>query len=138
MRTAIDTNVLSAVLSNEATAGAAVQQLSAAKREGALLICPFVYSELLAYPGASQAFMDEFLHETSIRVDFLVPQEVWMEAGKRFARYARRRRTAHGQPRRLLADFLIGAHALLQSDRLITLDPRRYRQDFPELTIISP
>lgn len=137
MRTAIDTNVLSSILSNEPSAGPAVQRLNAAKREGALLLSPVVYSELLAYPGATPAFIDAFLRDTSIAVEFAQSQELWLEAGTRFARYARSRRSAHGQPRRLLADFLIGAHALLQADRLITLDPRRYRQDFPELRILS-
>jgi len=31
---------------------------------------------------------------------------------------------------------LIGAHPLKQADRLMTLDPQAYKQDFPELKII--
>jgi len=34
-----------------------------------------------------------------------------------------------------LADFIIGSHALAQADRLMTLDPKRYKQDFPELKL---
>jgi predicted nucleic acid-binding protein len=36
----------------------------------------------------------------------------------------------------LLADFIIGSHALSEADRFMTLDPKRYKQDFPELTLI--
>ena len=62
---------------------------------------------------------------------------MWTEAGNRFARYAARRRKTTGQsPRRLLADFLIGAHALVQAERLLTLDPKVYQQDFPELQLL--
>ena len=35
-------------------------------------------------------------------------------------------------PKRLLADFIIGSHALAQADRFMTLDPKRYERDFPE------
>lgn len=132
----MDTNVLSALWSNEATAPALIQLLGNAKSEGALLIAPVVYCELLAYPGASEVFVNRFIADTGITVDFQIPQAIWLEAGQRFARYARRRRPSSGQPRRLLADFLIGAHALLQADRLMTLDPTRYKRDFPELTLI--
>ena len=52
-------------------------------------------------------------------------------------RYAkRRRRSAPQGPKRLLADFIIGSHALAQADRFLTLDPKRYKRDFPELKFI--
>jgi predicted nucleic acid-binding protein len=37
-----------------------------------------------------------------------------------------------GNPKRLLVDFLIGAHAILKDDRLLTLDASCYREDFPK------
>ena len=51
------------------------------------------------------------------------------------SRHATRRReeTISG-PRRSLADFLIGAHALSHADRLMTLDTSLSEQDFPELS----
>jgi hypothetical protein len=62
---------------------------------------------------------------------------MWLQAGRRFARYAKRRRTNTGEaPERLLADFIIGSHALSQADRFMTLDPKRYKRDFPDLTLI--
>ena len=86
-----------------------------------------------AHPKATESFVNGFLADTGIDVDFEFQQFVWLEAGRRFARYARRRgRTAHHGPKRLLADFIIGSHARKQADRLMTLDPKRYKQDFPE------
>jgi hypothetical protein len=82
--------------------------------------------------------LDEFLSTTGISVDFQMDEEVWRLAGRRFAKHAARRRAARaGQPRRLKADFVIGAHALLHADRLLTLDVRLYKQDFPDLKIIT-
>ncbi len=105
--------------------------------DGALLISPFVFAELLAYPGATEAYVRGFLEATGVVVDLKMEERVWTEAGLRFARYAARRRRSSGiDPRRLLADFLIGAHALVQADRLMTLDPRRYSQDFPEVRLL--
>jgi predicted nucleic acid-binding protein len=137
MQTALDTNILSAILSSEPAAAAIARQLNHARAEGALLLAPAVYSELLAHPNVSESLLNRFLEDTGVAVDFLLTRAVWVEAGRRFARYARRRRSGHGQPKRLLADFIIGAHALLQADRLITLDPARYKQDFPELKLLS-
>ena len=74
---------------------------------------------------------------TSIAVEFEFQRPVWVEAGRRFANYARRRRRSANQgPKRLLADFIIGSHALVQADRFMTLDPKRYNRDFPELKLI--
>jgi len=136
MRTAIDTNVISALWSLEPAASRLVAALGNAKTLGGLVICAPVYAELLAYPKATEAFVNTFLSDTGISVDFELPQPVWSDAGRRFARYAnRRRRSARQGPRRLLVDFIIGSHALSQADRLMTLDAKPYRQDFPELKI---
>jgi predicted nucleic acid-binding protein len=137
VRTAIDTNILSALWSNELGARDIIQRLGDAKSFGALLIAPVVYAELLAYPKATEAFVNRFLSDTGITVDFHLDESVWVEAGRRFARYAgHRRKSGSGEPRRLLADFLIGAHALLQAGRLMSLDPTRYKQYFPELKLV--
>lgn len=137
MRTAIDTNILSALWSNEPLAANIPQLLGKAKNHGALLISPVVYVELLAYPKATESFVDGFLSDTGITVDFDLEGSVWVDAGRRFARYAsQRRKSGHGEPKRLLAGFLIGSHALLQADRLMSLDPTRYRQYFPELKLV--
>jgi len=137
MRTAIDTNVLSALWSKEPLASQVARNLGDARAEGGLVVGAPVYAELLAYPKATESFVNGFLADTGIVVDFEFQQRVWLEAGRRFARYAkRRRRSAHQGPKRLLADFIIGSHALAQADRFMTLDPKRYKRDFPELKLI--
>jgi predicted nucleic acid-binding protein len=93
---------------------------------------------LLAHPKATESFVNDFLVDTGIEADFELQRDVWLEAGSRFAQYAkRRRRTLHESPKRLLADFIIGAHALTQADRLLTLDAKRYERAFPELKLIQ-
>ena len=49
---------------------------------------------------------------------------------------ARRRRHGEAGPRRILADFVIGAHAIEKGYRLLTLDDRIYRAAFPDLKIV--
>jgi len=124
MRTAIDTNVLSALWSKKPLAEEITRKLGNAKTEGGLVGGAPVYAELLAHPKAKESFVNRFLADTGIAVDFVFGQPVWLEAGRRFARYAKRRRkTAQTGARRLLADFMIGSHALAQADRLMTPDP---------------
>ena len=51
-----------------------------------------------------------------------------------YAAYAqRRRRSKDASPKRLLVDFIVGAHATLKADRLLTLDADRYKLAFPKL-----
>ena len=137
MRTAIDTNVLSALWSKEPSASDIARNLGNAKAEGGLVVSGPVYAELLAYPKATESFVNSFLADTGIAVDFALEQPAWVEVGRRFARYAKRRRRSAGPgAKRLLADFMIGSHALAHADRFMTLDPRRYARDFPDLKLV--
>jgi len=137
MRTAIDSNIFSSIWSWEPTAEEVAEQLGKAKQEGALLIAPFVFAELHAHPKMTADSVRDFLDNAGVAVDFKIEERVWTIAGLRYARFASRRRKATGEgPRRILADFLIGAHALVQAERLLTLDPKRYSQDFPELRLL--
>jgi len=136
MRTAIDTNVLSSLWSKEPLATRLAASLEIAKADGGLVVSAHVYVELLAHPKATPTYVNSFLTDTGIVVDFDLQKSVWLDAGHRFARYANRRRSAGDEPKRLLIDFVIGSHALEQADRLMTLDPKRYKRDFPELKLI--
>jgi predicted nucleic acid-binding protein len=137
--TTVDTNVISALWSQEPIAQQMVELLEDARREGRLLICAPVFAELHAYPGATGSFVEQFLNTTGIEVDFCIDESVWRRAATAYASYAQRRRAAGGvQTKRLLVDFVVGAHALLESDRLLSLDVSRYDRDYPELAIASP
>ena len=48
----------------------------------------------------------------------------------------RRRRSKDASPKRVLVDFIVGAHALLKADRLVTLDAARYKLAFPKLLMV--
>ncbi len=138
MRTAIDTNVLLALWAGEASAEKASRFLDLAMGQGALVISPIVYVEGLGNPSISEDAMNEFLESTRITVDWSLERRVWGLAALRFEQYAKRQPThGSGEVRRLPADFIIGAHATLHADRLVTLDQRRYRADFPELMLVE-
>jgi predicted nucleic acid-binding protein len=137
LRTAIDTNIISTLWSEEPAMRDMAAALTKARREGSLVIAAPVYAELLAHPGASEKLVHDFLAKTEIVIDFQIPEQVWRLAGRRYAAYAERRRaSAGGHPRRLLVDFLIGAHAFLSADRLLTRDAERYSHDFPKLRMM--
>jgi hypothetical protein len=137
MRTALDTNILSALWSGESSAGRISTLLAEARSQGGLVICAPVFVESLAHPSMTQDVLEHFLTETGITVDFDFGEAIWRQAANSFALYSHRRRRSGGDsPKRLLVDFVIGSHALLRADRLMTLDSRRYRQDFPKLRIV--
>jgi predicted nucleic acid-binding protein len=82
-------------------------------------------------------FLEAFLRDTRVRVEWRMPPEVWRRAALAYRDYARRRRRRKGDagPRRILADFLIGAHASAFGQRLLTFDGGIYQQAFPELGV---
>jgi predicted nucleic acid-binding protein len=114
-----------------------IDLLGNARNAGSVVICGVVYAELRAFPKATPKFVDQFLHSTEIQIDFDVGEAVWLDVAQRFGKYAERRRRSKGVlAKRLLADFIVGAHAAHKADRLITLDASRYKADFPQLKLL--
>lgn len=137
MRTALDSNVVSSLWSGEASADRVRIELVAARSAGGLVLCAPVFVELSSHPFAKPGVMELFLSKGDIVVDFALDEPIWRRAAEGFAAYARRRRDSGGNhPKRLLADFVIAAHALLRADRLMTLDATRYARDFPALRLV--
>ena len=64
MRTAVDTNVISALWSGEPASRGMAELLGRAQSEGGLVISAPVYAELLAYPSATLTFVRQFLEAT--------------------------------------------------------------------------
>ena len=136
MTTAIDTNVVIALWDKDPTLSLAAQTaLEAAFNRGSLVVAAPVFAELIAAPGRTETFVDSFFEETGIAIDWNLGESVWRSAGRAFQSYERRRKQRNSGARRILADFLIGAHAHTHGYRLLTLDERLYGAAFPTLTI---
>ena len=79
----------------------------------------------------------QLLRALGIRIELELSRKAWDLAAEAFAAYAERRRSAGaGPPRRILADFLVGAHAVDKAQRLITLDGGFYRAVYPDLALV--
>ena len=137
MTTAIDTNIIVALWNEDDSLNTLSRSaLDAALGRGSLVIAAPVFAELLAAPSRDEAFLDSFCRETGISVDWNLDEVIWRTAGRAFQLYLARRRKQRGSgQRRILADFLIGAHAIQNGFRLLTMDHRLYRAAFPRLII---
>jgi predicted nucleic acid-binding protein len=139
MTTAVDTNVVIALWDKDPGLSSAAQNaLESAFSRGTLVAAAPVFAELMAAPGRSEAFVGLFFEETGIAIDWQLGEQVWRSAGRTFRAYVERRRKQRDiGKRRILADFLIGAHAAANGYRLLTLDDRLYRTSFPALAIVT-
>jgi predicted nucleic acid-binding protein len=139
MTTSIDTNVIVALWDKEPDVSTRAQQaLDAALGRGSLVLSGPVFAELMAAPGRTEVFLNRFCNETGLVVDFDLDEDIWRLAGRAFQAYASRRRKQRDPgPRRILADFLIGAHADYRGYRLLTLDDHLYQAAFSNLTVIT-
>ena len=139
MTTAIDTNVVTALWNNDDTLNVRAQAaLEAVFGRGRLVVSGVVYAELLAAPSRTEQFVDRFLEAAGIEVEWELNERLLRAAGLAFRGYAERRRRQTGaEPRRILADFLVGAHAMLNEYRLLTLDTGMYRAAFPRLELVE-
>ena len=96
--------------------------------DGAVLVCDIVYAELVPFFG-NQTALDGALRRMNATVS-PIDTSIAFEAGVRWMRY----RQAGGPRARIMADFLIGAHALAAADSFLTRDRGFYGTYFPELT----
>jgi predicted nucleic acid-binding protein len=142
-RTAADTNVFVALFAgDEATSTWARDTLEEVAARADLVVSPAVYAELVA-GRRSPEMLEGFLSDKGIEVSWELGKEVWRTAGSRYGSYARDRkregRVPDPGPRRILADFLVGAHALhLGGEALLTTDTGLFATYFPELRILAP
>ena len=139
LTTAIDTNILSAIMGNEPSANHLADVLEQTAQQGTLIIHGSVFAELMAMPDQDEQRLVQTLRQVGIQIDWHTGEALWREAGRVYGVYAQRRRgSGGGRPRRLLADFVIGAHALGHADQLLTLDTQQYQAGFPALKLIAP
>jgi predicted nucleic acid-binding protein len=137
----LDTNVVVGVLEGEETLAERVALiLDRLADQGPVLVAPAVYAELLAAPSRSPALVDAFLAQTPVRVDWSLEEAVWRAAGLAYRTYMQRRQAeaADAPLRRILADFIIGAHAVQRQATLLTWDEGIYHTYFPGLTTVAP
>jgi predicted nucleic acid-binding protein len=139
MTTVIDTNIIAALWDRDDVLNAAAQAaLDAVLSRGNLVVPAPVYAELMAFAGRTEHFLDGFFRQTGIGVDWDLEEAVWRLAGQAFQGYAaRRRRQRETGPRRILADFTIGAYAVRHNYSLLTLDEGLYKAAFPALRIVT-
>ena len=129
----VDTNVLIDVAVDDPRwADWSAERLAEVRESDRLALNAIVYAELSVHFDSVEQlesvlapFRFERLH---------LPWEAAFVAGKAFKRY----RARGGRKTAPLPDFLIGAHAATAGLTLLTRDPRRYREYFPSVRLISP
>jgi predicted nucleic acid-binding protein len=134
MITAIDSNILIDVIGSPSRfTDPAIRAMDEARQEGALIISPIVAAEIAGH-FSSAIQQEKCLSEMGLRMLDFTMADTHL-AGQAYISY--RSRSKDPKPR-MLADFLVGAHATHQADRLMTRDRGYYRTYFPKLKIVEP
>jgi hypothetical protein len=157
MISAVDTNVLLDILiPNAKYARRSLECLIRAAEEGSLIIGEMVFAELSSQ-FTHLGDLTRFLSETAIRLVSSDERSLY-EAGCAWRAYTERKSDvfvcpACGKSSRIsclecgesiptrthvISDFLIGAHARVFGDRLITRDRGFYRTFFQDLSVFDP
>ena len=133
MITAVDSSVLPDVFGADPVHGPASREaLRRCLAEGSLVACEVVWAEVAAaFPEPADAA------DALSRLGVLFsPMSADAASGAGAAWQAYRRRGGPRQP--VIADFLVGAHALVQAERLLTRDRGFYRTAFVDLLVLDP
>jgi predicted nucleic acid-binding protein len=131
----LDTNFVQALLQTQHVHHGRSIDVLVQHADAPIRICPLVFSEALCIPEMTLSSLNLFLEDFGIEVDWLIPEEVWVEAGLARATHLRYRADPNSR-KRLIADFVIGAHALVRGFKLCTFDPKGFRTAFPNLALI--
>jgi predicted nucleic acid-binding protein len=132
MITAVDTNILLDVFGADASFGqASANALRLCLAAGAVVACEIVWAETAAAFTEEALFVDAMTTLISFQA---IDREVAISAGAVWRSYRQR----GGKRERVVADFLIGAHALSRCDRLLTRDRGFYRSYFEKLDVLDP
>jgi predicted nucleic acid-binding protein len=131
--TAVDTNVLRDVFGADPTFGERSRDaLRSCLEEGQLVACDLVWAEVTAAFGSVRLAASAL---TEAQIEFSPATVTAAQAAGTAWRTYRER---GGTRDRLIADFLIGAHAVSEADRLLTRDRGFYRSYFRRLRILDP
>ena len=131
MITFVDTSVLLDVFLPDPKWGTRSKgALEKAFHQGSLIINPIVYAEL-APQFANKNRLDRVIQTLGIQIAGIDPDTAFL-SGMAWKSY----RDADGKRRRILSDFIIGAHALSVAEQLLTRDRGFYRNYFKGLTIV--
>ncbi len=95
-----------------------------------MIINVIIYAELAPQFG-SRNLLDSTLAKLGIQMLF-IEQEIAYTAGRKWKQY----RKAGGKRDRILADFLIGAHAQSKADILLSRDRGFYKKYFKGLKVV--
>jgi hypothetical protein len=129
---ALDSSVLVDILTDQPGGTASDHALRAALAVGPVVACDVVLSEVCSSLSNSDDLFDAL---SDLGVTY---SQVEMKAAIRAGEMQRRYRQRGGHRQRTVPDFIVGAHALLQCDGLITRDAAFFRDYFKGLKVIVP